>query len=52
MLTIITRLYIKSPEPIHLIPGGLHSDQDLSITPTNHFLVTAILASISVSFAF
>ena len=52
LLTIITMLYIKSPEPIHLILGGLRSDQDLSITPTNQFLVTAILVSISVSMAF
>ena len=50
LLTIITMVYIRSPEIVHLITGSLYPLTNLSPPPPP--LVTTILLSVSLSLAF
>ena len=50
LLTIITRVYIRSPETVHLIIGSLYSLTNLYLPPSP--LVTTMLLSVSLSLAF
>ena len=53
LLTVITMLYVKSPELIHLVPGSLYPLTNIYPFPQHsQFLATTVLPFVSLSSVF